>query len=112
MKTTRRRHGMTTHDEQTNITTSAPADQPSSASVNADPAPAQSGPMAGVDEPSRPSAEPEAASPTAVTEESTNGSLFADDDRTSLHSRWNDVQAGFVDDPKECVQRADALVAD
>ncbi|HET6731951.1 hypothetical protein [Mycobacterium sp.] len=44
-------------------------------------------------------------------EPSTAKSLFADDDLSGLRSRWDDVQAAFVDDPKECVQKADALVA-
>ena len=49
---------------------------------------------------------------TARTEPSTDKSLFADDDVSGLRSRWDDVQAAFVDDPKECVQKADALVAE
>ena len=48
---------------------------------------------------------------TARTEPSTDKSLFADD-VSGLRSRWDDVQAAFVDDPKECVQKADALVAE
>jgi hypothetical protein len=83
---------MTTHDEQTNTTASAPADLQSS-----DPS--------GVDVSDTQSATPAAEEPTDM-------SLFADHDRSSLRSRWDDVQAGFVDDPKECVQKADALVAD
>jgi hypothetical protein len=50
-------------------------------------------------------------SSTAEAEPSTGRSLFADD-LSGLRSRWDDVQAGFVDDPKDCVQKADALVAD
>lgn len=41
-----------------------------------------------------------------------NTLLFADEHRSGLHSRWNDIQAGFVDDPRDCVQRADNLVAE
>ncbi|OBB33559.1 hypothetical protein A5792_10565 [Mycolicibacterium peregrinum] len=41
-----------------------------------------------------------------------NTLLFADEHRSVLHSRWNDVQAAFVDDPKESVQKADNLVAE
>ena len=55
-------------------------------------------------EPSESRAEPSA-------EPSSAKSLFADDDLSSLRSRWDDVQAAFVDDPKQCVQKADALVA-
>jgi hypothetical protein len=43
---------------------------------------------------------------------STGESLFASDDLTGLRSRWDDVQAGFVDDPRMCVQTADGLVSD
>ena len=39
-------------------------------------------------------------------------SLFGDHDLSELKSRWNDVQAGFVDDPRQCVQQADGLVSD
>ncbi|MEX3656191.1 hypothetical protein ABFW14_20945 [Mycolicibacterium fortuitum] len=46
----------------------------------------------------------------APTEDNTL--LFADEHRSGLHSRWNDVQAAFVDDPKESVQKADNLVAE
>ena len=38
--------------------------------------------------------------------------LFAEDDLTELRGRWAAVQAAFVDDPKDCVQKADVLVSD
>ena len=38
--------------------------------------------------------------------------LFADDDLSGLRTRWDDVQAAFVDDPAESVQKADGLVAE
>ena len=38
--------------------------------------------------------------------------LFADGELTDFHSRWTDVQSAFVDDPRDCVQKADGLVAD
>jgi hypothetical protein len=41
-----------------------------------------------------------------------NRLLFADEHRSGLRSRWNDVQAAFVDDPRQCVQKADKLVAE
>jgi hypothetical protein len=44
--------------------------------------------------------------------ESTKRLLFADDVLEGLRARWDDVQACFVDDPRECVQKADGLVAD
>jgi hypothetical protein len=48
----------------------------------------------------------------AGTEPSTEKSLFAEDELSGLRSRWDDVQSGFVDDPKECVHKADDLVSD
>jgi signal recognition particle GTPase len=38
--------------------------------------------------------------------------LFADDEAQGLRSRWEDVQRGFVDEPRESVQKADDLVSD
>lgn len=38
--------------------------------------------------------------------------LFADDELADLRGRWASVQAAFVDDPKDCVQKADGLVSD
>jgi hypothetical protein len=46
------------------------------------------------------------------SEPSSERSLLADNDRSGLRSRWDDVQAAFVDNPKECVQKADTLVAE
>jgi hypothetical protein len=39
-------------------------------------------------------------------------SLFGDGDLSGFRSRWTEVQAAFVDDPRDCVQKADGLVAD
>jgi hypothetical protein len=38
--------------------------------------------------------------------------LFADGELSGLRSRWTEVQSAFVDDPRDCVQKADRLVAD
>lgn len=38
--------------------------------------------------------------------------LFAADAAQNFRSRWTDVQAGFVDEPRKAVERADALVAE
>jgi hypothetical protein len=38
--------------------------------------------------------------------------LFADDDLTGFRSRWDDIQAGFVDEPRAAVENADKLVSD
>ena len=37
--------------------------------------------------------------------------LFPDDQLRDLQARWNDVQTGFVDEPRSAVERADGLVA-
>lgn len=39
-------------------------------------------------------------------------SLFADDQLSGFRSRWNEIQVGFVDDPRQAVEQADALVSD
>ena len=51
-------------------------------------------------------------SSTEQTESPTEKSLFAEDELSGLRSRWDEVQSGFVDDPRECVQKADGLVSD
>lgn len=38
--------------------------------------------------------------------------LFSDNDHSDLRARWTEVQSAFVDDPRECVQKADRLVTD
>jgi hypothetical protein len=37
--------------------------------------------------------------------------LFGRSDADSFRQRWNDIQTGFVDEPKPSVERADQLVA-
>jgi hypothetical protein len=50
--------------------------------------------------------------PSARPESSADEVLFAGDDLADLRARWAGVQAAFVDDPKDCVQKADVLVSD
>lgn len=50
--------------------------------------------------------------PTAPTDTATDSALIAEDQLTGLRARWDHVQASFVDDPRECVQKADGLVTD
>jgi len=76
---------------------SAAAAEPSSATVRTDPPAAQT--------------EPSGTETGMSTDQSRTNSLFADD-TSGFRSRWDDVQAAFVDDPKECVQKADTLVAE
>jgi glutathione S-transferase len=37
--------------------------------------------------------------------------LFPEDELRALQSQWNDIQTGFVDEPRRAVQHADSLVA-
>ena len=37
--------------------------------------------------------------------------LFPEDQLRELQSKWNDIQTGFVDEPRSAVQHADSLVA-
>jgi hypothetical protein len=37
--------------------------------------------------------------------------LFPNNDSEDFRRRWNDIQAGFVDEPKPSVEKADQLVA-
>jgi hypothetical protein len=42
----------------------------------------------------------------------TSAPLFASGDAEGYRSRWTDIQAGFVDDPRQSVEQADGLVAE
>jgi len=37
--------------------------------------------------------------------------LFSENETKDLHSRWDDIQTGFVDEPRRAVEQADELVA-
>jgi hypothetical protein len=52
---------------------------------------------------------PPTESPTAAA---AGEDLFAAGDLQDLRSRWDEIQAAFVDDPKDCVHKADDLVSD
>jgi hypothetical protein len=41
-----------------------------------------------------------------------NAPLFIDDEATGFRNRWVDIQASFVDEPRQAVEQADALVAE
>lgn len=45
-----------------------------------------------------------------VDDDNGEGELFASDERGELESRWNDIQAQFVDEPRASVEEANALV--
>ncbi len=38
--------------------------------------------------------------------------LFSDDDSSGFRDRWMNIQTGFVDEPRQAVEQADALVAE
>jgi hypothetical protein len=50
----------------------------------------------------------ESTAPAGATDQM----LFGDGELSAFHSRWTEVQAAFVDDPRDCVQKADGLVSD
>ena len=50
--------------------------------------------------------------PHAAAGSSPRVSLLEDDELQSMTMRWKDIQAEFVDEPKEAVKEADALVAE
>ena len=105
---------MTTHEEQT-MTDSA--DESATSVSEAPRMEDETTPAPAVE---TTAAEPEPASvgetheaePSATHEPSADETLFAGDDLAELRARWAGVQAAFVDDPKDCVQKADVLVSD
>jgi hypothetical protein len=105
---------MTTHEEQT-ITDSA---DESATSVSKAPrmedetTPAPAVETTAAEPESDPVGETHEAEPSATHEPSADETLFAGDDLAELRARWAGVQAAFVDDPKDCVQKADVLVSD
>ncbi|MFC9361459.1 hypothetical protein ACFTZB_33380, partial [Rhodococcus sp. NPDC057014] len=60
----------------------------------------------------RPTSAEGAQPPAQDTDTSAGQTLFAEDELSVLRLRWDEVQSGFVDDPRECVQKADGLVSD
>jgi hypothetical protein len=50
----------------------------------------------------------------AVVESDDHGTmaLFPKNESKQFHERWTDIQTGFVDEPRQAVERADELVAE
>lgn len=46
------------------------------------------------------------------TEEDERQALLADDATSDVRSRWEEIQASFVDEPRRAVEEADTLVAE
>jgi hypothetical protein len=63
-----------------------------------------------LEQPARETGEPMQSPATATGP--VEQTLFADGELTDLRSRWTEVQSAFVDDPRDCVHKADGLVAD
>jgi len=102
---------MTIHEEQP-VTAEPHIDDENTAAAVHEPEPATENTAEAVREP-EPVADAVGAEPPGVSHESSTAeALFAGDDVADLRSRWAGVQAAFVDNPKECVQKADHLVSD
>jgi hypothetical protein len=59
-----------------------------------------------------PESAPEPSPEVAVPAEDETPQLLAEEDEEGFRNRWQDIQNQFVDDPREAVHKADALVAD
>jgi hypothetical protein len=112
---------MTTHeqeamtespDEPVIATSEAPRMEDGTTAATPEPAPAADTAAPSADTAAPPTEAPEPEAPSAKHESSTDEELFAGDDLAELRARWAGVQAAFVDDPKDCVQKADVLVSD
>lgn len=73
--------------------------------VDAPDRPLSTADLAGAATPARPAPEPGRTSDDAAMP------LFPADQVDALRSRWQEVQAGFVDEPRRAVEQADELVA-
>lgn len=51
------------------------------------------------------------AAPAPSVGSSAAAPLFSSDEAKSFRARWDAVQVGFVDEPRQAVEQADALVA-
>jgi hypothetical protein len=114
---------MTTHDQHQEVPefTSAPADftdgQTSVPPQATDQPgftdqPRSAAPVRSADAPQAQTQSHAQAEPAGSDDALSADTLFADKDLSDLRSRWNEVQATFVDDPRDCVQKADGLVSD
>jgi hypothetical protein len=104
---------MTTHDQHTEPAagggTRQPVEQPVERSVE-QPVERQDQAAEHIEPSSERPPQPTASAEASATSEDRD--LFADNELAGLRARWDNVQAGFVDDPRECVQKAESLVSD
>ena len=63
------------------------------------------------DQIANPGASRQAAPPPADTDTTEAAELLEPGDREAMTQRWRDIQADFVDHPRQAMQDADALVA-
>ena len=49
--------------------------------------------------------------PAQASETDERTALFSPDETNSLRGQWDSIQVGFVDEPRQAVEKADALVA-
>ncbi|MFI9272153.1 hypothetical protein ACIGXM_15725 [Kitasatospora sp. NPDC052896] len=81
-------------------------------SVTADERPRYPGEAAPTGGEDRAAGEGEALESARPSGEEENRPLLAQEDAESFRTRWQKIQTEFVDDPKEAVRSADALVAE
>jgi hypothetical protein len=55
---------------------------------------------------------PSADRPAPPASAEPGAALFSTEQASTLKSRWQEVQVGFVDEPRQAVERADKLVAE
>ena len=111
--TTHEQEAMTESPDEPVIPSSeAPRMEDETTAATPEPAPAADTAALSADTAAPPAEAPEPEAPSAKHESSTDEELFAGDDLAELRARWAGVQAAFVDDPKDCVHKADVLVSD
>lgn len=111
--TTHEQEAMTESPDEPVISTSeAPRMEDETTAATPETAPAADTAAPSADTAAHPAEAPEPEAPSPKHESSTDEELFAGDDLAELRARWAGVQAAFVDDPKDCVHKADVLVSD
>jgi hypothetical protein len=58
------------------------------------------------------SARPKTGTRDTRLEDSASSPLFGENETQTFRTRWGDIQAGFVDEPRQAVEQADTLVAE
>jgi hypothetical protein len=90
---------------------SEPASQPQPRLSTADLAGAASTSEARRPEEERTIQQPATPDAAAAKQPDDAAPLFSPGETDKLRGQWNDIQAGFVDEPRQAVERADELVA-